>query len=155
MASIFPNEAEERALTALYANGEDFFCGLFANLPAALDVIGRENLVFADLTLITNVTPSSSGAPNGAAVGAEWRMDALDWTIPTGAQAGNDASHPQIEFLAGVGGASAAASGYYVRNGSNVLVFLNTHPTVESTGTALAMNVEGAIYRANPAPGAE
>lgn len=153
MPSYIPNQAEERALNALYKNGEDFFLGLMSNTIAGLQGLG-ENLTFADITAVTNVTPSAAGAPNGAAVGAEWRLDNLDITVPTGGSSGDDASHPQIEFLAGVGGASADVSGYYIRDSSNQLVAANTHPEVESSGTLKVM-AEGAIYRATPALGAE
>ena len=153
MASYTPNEAEESFLNAAWKNGEDFFVGLIADLPAAIQALG-ENLVFGDLTAITNVVPVSSGAGNGAAVAHEWRMDDLDIVVPTGASSGNDATHPQIEFTAGVGGASAAASGYYIRNSSNVLRAVVTHPEVESSGVAKVMN-EGAKMRVDPALGAE
>ncbi|MDJ0789289.1 MAG: hypothetical protein QNK05_20990 [Myxococcota bacterium] len=153
MASYIPNEAEEAALNALWKNGEDFFIGLMSNTPAALAGLG-EALTFADITQVTNVVPSSSGAPNGAAVGAEWRMDSIDFSVPTGGSSGNDATHPQIEFLAGTGGASASVSGYYIRNASNVLRAVNTNPEVESSGTLKPM-AEGAIYRCNPSLGAE
>lgn len=153
MASYIPNEAEESFLNAAWKNGEDFFIGLMSNTPAAIAALG-ENLSWSDIVPVTNVTPSSPGGANGAAVGAEWRMDSLDFTVPTGANAGDDATHPQIEFLAGAGGASADVSGYYIRNSSNVLRGVNTNPEVESSGTLKVM-AEGAIYRANPALGSE
>lgn len=153
MASYISNIGEEAVLNRIWKNGEDFYIGLMGNTPAALAGLG-EAMLFSDLTLITGVIPSSAGGTNGAAVSAEWRMDTLDFTVPTGASSGDDATHPQIEFLADTGGASAAVSGYYIRSSTNELMVVNTNPEVESSGTLKTM-AEGAIYRCNPALGAE
>lgn len=153
MASYIGNESEEAVLNRIWKNGEDFSIGLIGNTPAALAALG-EDLTYADLTLITNVTPSSTGGVNGSAVGAEWLMDTLDFTVPTGASAGDDATHPQVEFQAGVGGASGSVSGYYIASSTDELMVVNTNPEVESSGTLKTM-AEGAIYRCNPALGAE
>lgn len=151
MPSYTPNIAEEEILRRIWT-GEDHFIGLISNTIAALDALG-ESMVFADLTQVTNVTPASSAA-NGAAAGVEWRMDPLDVVVPTGAQSGNDATHPQIEFTANAGGASADVSGYYIRDGGNNLLAVVTDPNVVNTGVRRVMN-EGARFRLTPALGAE
>jgi len=132
MADYVPNVGEEEMMKRILQNST-VYVGLMGNTKASLNSLG-EAVTYGDLTKITNLSPSN-----------EIAVTTGQWTIPTGANAGDPATGPTTTFTAGSGGASGAVSGYYVRSGTNVLLWLGMHPDVEADGPLKSMP-EGATY---------
>jgi len=132
MADYVPNVGEEEMMKRILQHST-VYVGLMGNSKANLAGFG-EGVVLGNLTTITNLSPSN-----------EIAVTTGQWTIPTGASAGNPATGPSVTFTAAAGGASAAVSGYYVRSGTNVLLWLGLHPDVEADGPLKSMP-EGATY---------
>lgn len=138
MADVVPNEGEEQALRAIL--NQTLYMGLMSNTPASVLALG-DAIAWADIL------------PVGNLVGADEKTLVFgDWTIPSGAGAGNPATAPPQEFVADTGGTDAV-SGYYLRTAGNKLLVVGLHPTVELTGVLKPMP-EGAVYRVNPQYGA-
>jgi len=135
MADYVPNIGEERMMQLILQAGT-LYVGLMGNSRTNLVALG-EAVVFADITPITNLSPSNEIAITGGS-----------WTIPTGGSSGNPATNTARVFTAGSGGASGGVSGYYVRDGSNNLLWLGMHPDVDGGG-ALKSMPEGATYTVN------
>ena len=132
MADYVPNEGEEEMMKRILQHST-VYVGLMGNSKANLAGFG-EGVVYANLTKITNLSPSN-----------EIAVTTGQWVIPTGASAGNPATGPTVTFTAGAGGASGSVSGYYVRSAANVILWLGLHPAVEADGALKAMP-EGATY---------
>jgi len=132
MADYVPNVGEEWMMARILTYGT-VYVGLMGNSKASLAGLG-EGVTYGNLTLITNLSP-----------GNEIAVTTGQWTIPTGANAGDPATGPTVTFTAGTGGASGSVSGYYVRSPTNVLLWLGLHPDVDADGPLKSMP-EGATY---------
>lgn len=139
MADFIPNEGEEKALQAIL--NQTLYLGLMNNAPAAVNTLG-ETMKWSDVVQAT-----------GFVGGNEKTLVYGGWTIPTGVNAGNPATHAQQEFVADVGGASDV-SGYYIRTADNKLLVVGVNPEVAASGVKKTM-LAGAKYRVNPQYGAE
>lgn len=142
MPDYIPNEGEEEIMNVLLGKiaRPNIFLGLFQNTPANIASLG-ENIVWSNIVQVT-----------GLVGGNEVQLLPANWTVPTGAQAGNPATHPQVEFIADVGGASNVA-GYYIRSANNKLWVVGVNPEVEASGLLKTM-LAAARYRVNPQYGA-
>lgn len=142
MADFIPNEGEEEILNVLLGKiaRPNIFLGLFQNTPANVNSLG-EGMVWSNIVQVT-----------GLVGGNEIQLLPANWTVPTGAQAGNPATHPQVSLTADVGGADPVA-GYYIRSANNKLWVVGLNPEVEVSGILKTM-LAGAIYRVNPQYGA-
>ena len=139
MPDYVPNEGEEKALQAIL--NQTLKLGLFSNDPAAIQSLG-------EAVVWSNITPAT-----GFVGGNEKTLVYAGWTIPTGASAGNPATHAQQEFVADVGGASDVA-GYYLKTTDNKLLVVGVNSEVAASGIKKTM-LAGAKYRVNPQFGAE
>ena len=142
MADFIPNEGEAEMLQVLLGKiaKPALYMGLMRNTPTSVASEG-EGIVWADILEV-------SGLVGGNAV----ELTAANWTVPTGASAGNPATHPQVEFTADTGGADNV-SGYFIRSANNKLWVVGLNPEVELTNTLKTM-LAGAKYRVNPQLGA-
>lgn len=160
MTSYIGDEGEFFAITKILA-GSTFRLGLHSHTDAELAALG-EKATEADLKKVTNVVPAlaAGGVAAGFSVsGAEALIAGNDFTIPGGVNEGDPATHPQVEFVAGAGGATspdgAVAGGYYlIDQATGDLYTRASHPEVASSGTRKSM-AQDAIYRVNPQLGTE
>ena len=141
MADFTPNQGEEEMNNVLLGKIPQpaLFMGLMQNTPANVNSLG-EAMQWSNIVQAT-----------GFVGGNEQALLAANWTVPTGAQAGNAATHPQVEFTADAGGASNV-SGYYIRSANNRLWAVGLNAEVEVSGVLKTM-LAGARYRVNPSIG--
>lgn len=138
MTDYVPNEGEEKVLNLIL--NQTLYLGLMTNTPANIASLG-DNLAWA------NIVPAT-----GFVGGNEKTLAFVNWTIPTGVNAGNPATAPQQTFTADAGGASNV-TGYYIRTSDNKVLVVGLNPEVEASGVAKTM-LAGAVYRVNPQYGA-
>lgn len=143
MADFIPNEGEEEMLNVLLGKipKPALYLGLMQNTPAQVNSAG-EAMTWSNVNQVT-----------GLVGGDEVELTPANWSVPTGANAGDPATHPQIEFVADSGGADPV-SGYYVRSANNKLWIVGVNPEVAANGILKTM-LPGARYRVNPQLGAE
>lgn len=142
MADFIPNEGEAEILNIVLGKiaQPTLYLGLMNNSVASVQGFG-EAMVWA------NVVPAT-----GFVGGDEVAFSPANWTVPSGASAGQPATHAQVEFTADAGGADNV-SGYYIRTSNNRLLVVGLNPEVEISGVLKSM-LEGARYRVNPQLGA-
>lgn len=142
MADFVPNQGEEEMNNVLLGKIPQpaLFLGLMQNTPANVNSLG-ELMQWSNIVQATGFVGANEQA-----------VLAANWTVPTGAQSGNPATHPQVEFTADVGGASNV-SGYYIRSANNRLWAVGLSAEVEVSGVLRTM-LAGARYRVNPSVGA-
>lgn len=141
MPSIIPNVGIEVILgTILSGNvAPTLRVEAITDLPDAIDALG-DDLTYADLNIGT-------GYVNGDSI----PLVQANWVVPTGANAGQAATHPRVEFEGDTGGGSAI-TGYIVVDQNDVVWVLETNPEVEVDDTPKAMPA-GARYQVDPTLG--
>jgi hypothetical protein len=142
MPQFVPKEGQREMTRVLLKQipQPDLVVGLFTNSAAEIAALGLD-AVLADLD-------QASAVVGSGVVSGEYQFTPSNWTVPGGAQTGDPATHPNVEFQAPAGGTSDIA-GYYVRSTNGVLWIVGLNPDVEAGG-ALKPMPAGATYSVDP-----
>jgi hypothetical protein len=130
MSDWIPREGEQVALQRI--TGPALFLGLHKMTASALGALA-ENVQWSD------VVPADGHTDVALA----------SWTVPTGANRGQPATHPVVSFAGGTG--KDSVGGFYIRTDTDppLLLAIGLHPDVAAGGALKPMG-EGSRYDVDP-----